>query len=129
MDLIETRADLIANVETLRRAVGDQSNPYHKYATELVRHGVCFVVTGTRNEPFFSPSRFVGYLGITPAIHQANVPKLDGRITNKAIGMILGGSPLRSAALEIEYERACSRLGIESGKAPFNLKRKFWDIR
>ncbi|MBK4737355.1 HNH endonuclease [Noviherbaspirillum sp. DKR-6] len=126
MQTILTYDDLLENVDTLRSYSSSPHAEDREYARQLIRQGVCFVVHVAGGEPFFAPSRFVGYKANTRAAH-ATSPTKDGRITNEVINIIAGSKPNHSEALELEYQQFCTRLGIKPrDKAPFGASRRFW---
>ena len=129
MDVVKTREDLAMSISQLALDLDSIDSVRSNYARVLIKRGICFVVTDRHGEPFFSPSRFVGYRDNTIATHEANMSR-DGRITNPAISEILGLEPMSDKDLEEEYMRFCVRVGVVSQeKATFGHQRKFWDIR
>jgi putative restriction endonuclease len=127
MELIATKAELSENVARLQQYL-HESGADRDFAVDLIRQGICFVVTEQNGKPFFSPSRFVGYRSNTRHDHLHNDDK-DGRETNAALEDILKSPPAGSDVLEAEYEQFCTSLGIAVRKAPFGIARKFWDLR
>jgi hypothetical protein len=127
MELITQKAELVVNIARLQDYVRG-SGADRDFAFELIRQGICFVVTEQDGKPFFSPSRFIGYRSNTRHDHVHNEDK-DGRETNAALEAILSSPPVTSGPLEAEYEQFCTSLGISVRKAPFGITRKFWDLR
>jgi hypothetical protein len=127
MDLITQKTELAENVARLQQYL-QGSGSDRDFALDLIRQGICFVVTEEGGATFFSPSRFVGYRSNTRHDHVHNEDK-DGRETNAALETILKAPPVASHQLETEYERFCTSLGINLRKAPFGITRKFWDLR
>jgi hypothetical protein len=106
MELVKLKTELeenIARLETCLQAPGLD----HDFAIDLVPLGICFVVTGREGQPFFAPSRLVGYRSNTRHDHATKEYK-DGRVTNAAIIEILARSPDPSAILDEEYEQFCA---------------------
>lgn len=127
MDLISSKAELAANIDTLRGYLS--SNGVDKeFAVELIRSGTCFVVTTRGAAILFAPSRFVGYAQNSRHDHGTNEDK-DGRETNAALERLLRKPPLHNAVLEQQYDQFCLSLGASLRKAPFGVTRKFWDLR
>jgi 5-methylcytosine-specific restriction protein A len=127
MKLVTTASELLENIETLKKYL-QSSGADRDFALDLVRQGICFVITEENTTPFFAPSRFIGYKDNTREDHLQNDDK-DGRETNAALEVFLKGSPSPSEPCEQEYEQFCARLGIQLRKAPFGISRKFWDLR
>lgn len=95
----------------------------------LVKRGICFVVTMADERAFFSPSRFIGYVGNSLGIHEANEQR-DGRDTNPAIASVLKQDWTTSKTLDAEYRNFCQNLGfIARERGTFGIERKFIDIR
>lgn len=127
MELISCKTELAANIDKLREYLS-APGPDNEFAVELIRSGICFVVTSKAGDVLFAPSRFVGYSQNSRHDHGANEDK-DGRETNDAIEQLLGSPPLESEGLEQEYDQFCLSLGASLRKAPFAVTRKFWDLR
>ena len=127
MELITQKAELADNIGRLQEYLRG-SGADRDFALDLIRKGICFVVTEQDGKPFFSPSRFIGYRSNTRHDHVHNEDK-DGRETNAALGVILSSPPVTSDPLDAEYEQFCTSLGISVRKAPFGIARKFWDLR
>jgi hypothetical protein len=127
MDLITRNTELSDNIARLREYL-QATGADRDFALDLIRHGICFVITEENGTPFFAPSRFVGYRSNSRHDHVHNEDK-DGRETNTALEAILSAPPSASGTLEAEYERFCASLGITVRKAPFGITRKFWDLR
>lgn len=127
MALITRESELLANIETLKRQLNGSSVD-RDFGLDLVRLGICFVVTEEDGSPFFAPSRFVGYRNNTRHNHLHN-PDKDGRDTNTALEGLLRTAPKPSEPVEREYETFCVTLGLQVRKAPFAITRKFWDLR
>ena len=127
MDLITRNTELSENIARLREYL-QATGADRDFALDLIRHGICFVITEENGTPVFAPSRFVGYRSNSRHDHVHNEDK-DGRETNAALEAILNTPPVLSATLEAEYEQFCTSLGISVRKAPFGITRKFWDLR
>ena len=127
MDLVRTRDELGANIDQLAAYLESADATEREFALGLIKRGICFVVTRRNDELFFSPSRFVGYVGNRRALHEAN-PEKDGRVTNPAISKVLNAEPTQDALLNEEYRKFCLRIGLEPVRSgSFGLRRKFWD--
>lgn len=127
MELITRKAELTDNIARLQQYL-QGSGPDRDFALDLIRQGICFVVTEQDGKAFFAPSRFVGYRSNTRHDHVHNEDK-DGRETNAALEAILLAPPAASEELEGEYDQFCASLGLNLRKAPFGITRKFWDLR
>ncbi len=127
MDLITKKSELIGNIAKLQEYL-TATGIDRDFAVNLIRNGICFVVTEHNGKLFFAPSRFVGYRNNSRHDHEHNADK-DGRETNAAIEAILKAPPIPSQTLEREYERFCVSIGTQVRKAPFGIVRKFWDLR
>jgi putative restriction endonuclease len=128
VQLVGSRQQLDKNIETLGNYLHSGSSEEVAFARNLVKRGICFVVTKWKGAPFFSPSRFVGYVDNQLSEHLANADK-DGRVTNPAISRILGSDPNVSPELDELYHRFCSNIGVTSGAGgTFGLKRKYWNL-
>lgn len=125
MDLITKESEVLANIETLKQYLNGAERDF---ALDLLRHGVCFVITEENGRPFFAPSRFIGYRGNTRNDHLHNEEKYGGA-TNAALEGVFGSEARPSEALEQEYEKFCFTIGARVRKAPFGNERKFWDRR
>ena len=98
-----------------------------EYAKDLIKKGICFVVTKNGETYKFYPSRFVGYSNNSMVQHMENSGK-DGRVTNPAITSVLGGvKPSPDRFLDEEYCRYCNSLGFTAQKSgQFGITRKYW---
>ncbi len=129
MQLVSSRQQLDLNIETLGKYLHSGSSEEVAFARNLVKRGICFVVTEWKGALYFSPSRFVGYVDNQLSKHLASADK-DGRVTNPAISKILGGDPNVSSELDELYHRFCADNGLASDAAgSFGLRRKYWDLR
>lgn len=127
MELISKKEDMYENINTLQGYLNG-SGAEHQFALDIIRSGICFVVTDNKGTSLFSPSRFVGYKNNTRQEHLNNGDK-DGRKTNTSLNALLGEAPASNQGLEQMYEQFCLSIGVEIRKAPFGIQRKFWDIR
>ncbi len=129
MKLVSSRAEVLANVNRLSSYLAQRSGSDAEFVKALIQRGICFVVVDDEGNPFFAPSRFVGYVDNSRQAHIRNHDK-DGRETNKALAGILGPGPNPDARLEREYQAFCARSGITPNRAgSFGVFRKFWDLR
>ena len=80
------------------------------YYQAMISRGACFVVYDYEQKKLFGPSRFLGYVSNTRAIHEAN-PYRDGRETNPAIEKSLAQRFEPSAMLESEFSAFCQAAG------------------
>jgi len=127
MYVIRNREDLDRNISQLASYLALSHYAIAHYARELVKRGICFVVTERDGKPFFSPSRFVGYRNNSISLHQSNNSKHGGE-TNRAISSVLGFNPSRSVLLDAQYCQFCACLGIIwKGTGSYGVPRKFWD--
>lgn len=127
MDLIAARSELEENLSRFSGYLAS-AGVDRDFAVELLARGICFVIAETSSGVVFAPSRFVGYRDNNRHSHDHNASK-DGRETNEALEIILGTLPDPDNELEHEYQAFCRSVGAELRDAPFNLRRKFWDLR
>lgn len=72
-DYIETREDIISNIETLYSYLhGDSGKESMLWAVDRLKRGKNMVVEVINNHIFFAPSRFVGYINNTKDKHEEN---------------------------------------------------------
>lgn len=72
-DYIETREDIISNIETLYSYLhGDSGEESMLWAVDRLKRGKNMVVEVINNHIFFAPSRFVGYINNTKDKHEEN---------------------------------------------------------
>lgn len=72
-DYIETREDIILNIETLYSYLhGDSGKESMLWAVDRLKRGKNMVVEVINNHIFFAPSRFVGYINNTKDKHEEN---------------------------------------------------------
>lgn len=128
MNIIKNKAELISNIEILDNYILSKTEPQYGFALALIKRGICFVALKSKNSYKFYPSRFIGYLNNTMDAHLKNGTK-DGRKTNLAISLILGGKPVANSIVNMEYEKYCGKLGFfAKEKGAFGGQRKFWII-
>lgn len=83
-DYIETREDIISNIETLCTYLhGDSAEEYQSWAIDKLKRGKNMVVEIINGQICFGPSRFVGYQSNTKDKHDANHG--DGTDTDNVI--------------------------------------------
>lgn len=125
MPLIETREQLLENIDTLKTYLLGDDKSKNEFAIEKIQNGRVFFVV--QHEGYFSfyPSRFIGYQKNSKIKHeQANVKELlDGKKTNPQISKILCKKNVYNAKIEEEYKKFCQRIGII--KISKN-KRSYW---
>lgn len=126
METVRNKDDLVKNFETLDSYLETENSPEYKFASDLVKRGICFVAVKVDDENYkFYPSRFVGYLGNN--MHNHENSDRDGRITNSAITKILSKKPISDEALNAKYENYCEKLGFTARrKGSYGVARKFW---
>lgn len=128
MRLINTKNQLIKNIDTLEGYLTEGDEYAANEAVSLVKRGTCFVSYKIDRELRFAPSRFIGYIDNKLDKHSDSDEK-DGRETNKAIIKILEAKPLPNDKLNEKYLEYCNRLGIQpSEKGSFGAPRKFWQL-
>lgn len=72
-DYIETREDIISNIETLYSYLhGDSGKESMLWVVDRLKRGKNMVVEVINNHIFFAPSRFVGYINNTKDKHEEN---------------------------------------------------------
>lgn len=130
LPLVEQKAQVLDNVETLNKYLGQADSAECRYAKGLIRRGHCFVVVDTADGYRFFPSRFVGYINNSMADHKkmGREKTRDGKQTNPAISAILGNlitnTEQQWSSLEEAYKAFCKKLGTHPGSIPF--LRKYW---
>ena len=128
MQTVSNRNQVEKNIKTLDSYLEKKVDPYFSFAEDLVRKGTCFIAVKNNGVYSFYPSRFIGYIDNTMDEHESNIRK-DGRVTNKAISLILGQKPKADIDLEIEYKKFCSRIGfVANEKGCFGVARKYWEM-
>lgn len=123
MDVICTVAELEENLRTFELYLCEGTSEEQQFAHDLIIRGSCFVAYQVDGEMRFAPSRYVGYSHNTIESHLQDQDK-DGKETNAAINQTVGYVLRPNEALEGEYQRLSSSLGIE----PFNKNRKYWAL-
>lgn len=127
-DLVETREEIIQNVETLYQyGLGD--GPERKFHDGRIKNGKVFVVVRQGNYYRFAPSKFAGYAA-NDLGHERKLPERDGGVTNKRIESI-EGPPLEigSAAcrsVDAAYFAYCEARGIDPSQ--HEMPRRYWLI-
>ncbi len=126
METVDSWQEIKRNIDQLERYRRSSVTSELEYYENLIKRGICFVVTKDNGELVFSPSRFIGYKSNNMAAHQSN-PKKDGKVTNPSISRIIGSNPEEDEYLEEEYKKFCKNLGIHPRKSgQFGVKRKYW---
>ncbi|MHB9129922.1 MAG: hypothetical protein ACYDBB_02395 [Armatimonadota bacterium] len=129
MQLITDWDELTSNIRTLSNGVASSGAKEREDHRAMVRQGTCFVVANIDGATVFAPSRFVGYVGNTLALHIVG-DRGDGRRTNRAIRAITGLQWKPNPDLEALYIKYCYSLGLVPRKSgAFGAPRKFIDIR
>ena len=128
MELINSKDELIKNIETLEYYINEGKDLEVIDAKSLIKRGTCFVVYKIDSVLHFAPSRFIGYRDNNLDKHLASEKK-DGRDTNQAIIKILETKPEINDKLNEKYLEYCNHLGFQPGeKGSFGAPRKFWYI-
>lgn len=124
--LVETAAQVAANLRTLEHLRSRPLDDGHRAYEQLIKRGTCFVPYVVDGGIAFAPSRFIGYQDNSIERHLANTGK-DGRTTNKALHGIFGSGPQIHDGLERLYVAFCNRLRIApSATGAFGVARKYW---
>ncbi len=128
MNTIKNKAELMTTIKTVENYISSKTEPQYGFALDLIKKGVCFVALKSMHGYKFYPSRFIGYLNNTMDEHLNNDAK-DGKETNPAISLILGGKPVVNPTVNVEYEKYCEKLGFFAReKGAFGVERKFWVV-
>lgn len=128
MRLINSKEQLLKNLETLEGYLKSGNEKLVKEAKKLIKRGTCFVAYKKGKQLHFAPSRFVGYISNNLNKHLASTDK-HGGYTNIAISHILGERQIPNQKLNSEYLRYCRALEIEPGESgAFGARRKFWQL-
>jgi 5-methylcytosine-specific restriction protein A len=128
MNLINTKDQLIENIDTLEGYLTGVDDYAANEAMSLIKRGTCFVAYKIDREWRFAPSRFIGYIDNKLDKHSAS-DKKDGTETNKAINRILEAKPQPNDKLNEKYVEYCNQLGIQPReKGSFGAPRKFWQL-
>lgn len=126
MRFVESRGDIISNLQTLERYRTSAREPERAYLRSLIQKGICFVVAEHRGRTLIGPSRFVGYRDNDMSRHEANDGR-DGRETNPVISDLLGSQPTRTPTGERALKRLCKDLGLAwTDRGAFGVARKYW---
>ena len=128
MDIITKRSELEANLNRLEEYRYSSDPAERDFYTNLIRHGICFVVLKKYGKLLWGPSRFLGYRSNSMNLHIRNIEK-HGSKTNAAITRILGRPPEQDEHFEESYSKHCKDLGfITSPSGAFGGKRKYWVV-
>jgi 5-methylcytosine-specific restriction protein A len=128
MKLIETKEELIANLETLENYLIDGDEFERTETIKLIKNGTCFVAYKVGCELRFAPSRYIGYADNSISKHKINDSK-HGTITNIRIKKIFGKIAIVDSKLEKLYIEYCNSLGIYPNKTgSFGKTRKYWNL-
>jgi 5-methylcytosine-specific restriction endonuclease McrA len=113
------------NMNQLRRYLHSTNVKEKMFARDLIERGTCFVITESKGNSFFGPSRFVGYRSNTMTAH--NKREKDGRITNLALEALFDAKPEQDNTAEKKYRQFCQSFGFEARRSGnFGVPRKFW---
>ncbi len=126
---VESMEELLSNCMVLDEYIASRKDPEYSFALGLIKRGTCFVALKTNDGYRFYPSRFVGYQNNSMSTHESNGNK-DGRVTNPAIGALLGQTvPQPDAEIDALYKEYCKSLGMEpNAKGTFGVDHKFWIV-
>ena len=128
MKLIETKEDLIVNLETLENYLIEGDEFERIETIKLIKNGTCFVAYKVGSELRFAPSQYIGYADNTISKHKINDSK-HGTITNIRIKKILGKIAIVDSKLEKLYIEYFNSLGLYPNKTgPFGEPRKYWRL-
>ena len=134
LPLVNSREDIMANVDILERYLEKPYSAEGEYAKKLIGAGKCFVVICATAGFKFYPSRFVGYVGNTMQNHErmgeakkrTGVTTKDGKKTvprmSKFLGPCLKAGDGQWDALEVAYQNFCKKHDV----VPYGNNRKFW---
>ncbi len=126
MRIILNLNELNVNIQTVDEYLTLRKDPEYSFAINLVKKGICFVVTKSNDSYKFYPSRFIGYECNSMVAHLNNKHR-DGRKTNPAISKILGNKPSINSELDRLYKEYCETLGFTAkDKGSFGVVRKYW---
>lgn len=123
-NLVKSREDIKKNILTLKRGIAseNQNQKEREYYKKLIRAGIDFVAVKINGEPFFAPSRFIGYLENNMGKHDGSV-RTHGTFTTNRITSLLHKNSERNENLETEFQNFCKQNHIE----PHNRERKYWN--
>ena len=126
MNTVRSWRDIEANIEQLESYRHSTHAHEVDFYRDLIKRGICFVVTQRSGELAFGPSRFVGYRDNDVDSHKANKTKHGGE-TNQAINGIIHEEPTEDEHSEVEYRKLCAELGMQpSESGQFGVERKYW---
>lgn len=121
MRLVKTKEDIDDNIKTVESYLEmEEDSPNRLEMLRLIRRGHVYICYKVDDEYHFVPSRFIGYKNNTLERHEKNDSK-DGRVTNRAIRLILGRS-FASNEIDNNFLEFCTTLEIK----PDNNKRSYW---
>ncbi|MGH6873077.1 MAG: HNH endonuclease [Rhizomicrobium sp.] len=122
--LVQTRAEIIANVKTLA-AYASGSPQEREFHRGRISNGRVFIAHVRGDKYLFAPSRFAGYVDNG----MLRLPKLrDGRVTNKQIiallGKFHGPSSREYPDIDRAFQEYCKRFRIVPSRS--KLPRRYW---
>lgn len=125
MEVITSFDELKSNIEELEK--GKNDNKYYDEYLKLIKRGTCFFTYISNSRVCFAPSRFIGYKNNKLATHSNN-PERDGRVTSKAINILLSHVPIAHPTIERLYKDFCiKQLDFTPNETgTFGVKRKYW---
>ena len=116
-DFIETRDDVIRNINTLYHYLSDENDvDTYQWASSIFKNGRIYVIEIIDSHICFSPSRFVGYKDNTKDKHKENHG--DGNQTNDVLKNYY--QKVQDDRLDIVFQKELSRYHLSSGE------KKYW---
>ena len=116
-DYIETRHDIISNIETLYSYLhGDNGEDNKSWAVDKLVRGKNIVAEIINGRVCFGPSRFVGYMSNTKEKHDENHG--DGTSTDEKIKQFY--QKISDGRLDMLFQNVLSVYGVSSGE------KKYW---
>ena len=85
MELINSKDELIKNIETLEYYINEGKDLEVIDAKSLIKRGTCFVVYKIDSELHFAPSRFIGYRDNNLDKHLASEKKTAGILIKQSL--------------------------------------------
>lgn len=126
MKVINSKVDLLENLETIENYLTSTNELEFKEIKDLIRLGSCLLCYKINDEIRFAPSRFIGYKSNNLEKHKKNKKEhnVDGRTTNVEITKVLQQKQEQDNILKNQFVNFCNSLGFE----PANKKHKFWTL-
>lgn len=120
LKLVENKLELQENSNIFNSYMNKKGTKEYKWALNLLRKGMCFLIIKKDEKYSFYTSRFIGYKGNTYLKHKEAKEK-DGKETNSCLEKLLGSKFEEDKELERFYNEYLKEFII----SPTKSKKKF----